>query len=333
MRAIGSGRSGDGDTLAAQNASPCPICGAREARPRFEVVGLVPKLIDCTDCGVGRLDPMPTPEEVRGFYPDEYYGEPGTKFQPFIERLVRFVGERHISFLSRSLSPGARVLDVGCGRGVILRALADRGFEVHGVEISVEATRGADPRAEIRISPRLIDAGYESGFFEEVVIWHVLEHLDDPKGVVQEIHRILSPGGQLIVAVPNYSSAQARWSGPAWFHLDLPRHLYQFPLEALKRLLQETGFEIVSEHHFSLRQNPFGWIQSALNRSQSLPRNGLYNLLHRRSGEASAPFDLWTRLKLWFWLVVGAPLAVVVTVFETLARSGATVHVVARKKG
>ncbi len=206
MRAIGSGRSGDVDRLAVQNASPCPICGAREARPRFEVVGLAPKLIDCTGCGVGRLDPMPTPEEVRGFYPDEYYGEPGTKFQPFVERMVRFVGERHISFLSRSLSPGAQVLDVGCGRGVILRALADRGFEVHGVEISVEATCGADPRAEIRISPRLVDAGYASGSFEEVVIWHVLEHLDDPKGVVQEIHRILSPGGRLIVALQGQSS-------------------------------------------------------------------------------------------------------------------------------
>ena len=87
---------------------------------------------------------MPGREELRGFYPEQYYGEPGTKFQPLVERLVRVVGERHISFLTRLLAPGARVLDLGCGRGVILGPLADRGFEVHGVEISAEAARGAD---------------------------------------------------------------------------------------------------------------------------------------------------------------------------------------------
>ena len=63
---------------------------------------------------------------------------------------------------------------------------------------------------------------------------------------------------RLIVAVPNFSSWQARWAGAAWFHLDLPRHLFHFPLPALRRLLEECGLACRSEHHFSLRQNPFG---------------------------------------------------------------------------
>lgn len=107
------------------------------------------------------------------------------------------------------------MLDVGCGRGVILGALADRGIEAHGVEISAEAARGADPRAEIRIAPPLADASYAAEYFDEGVIWHVLEHLDDACGTLLEIHRILRPGGRRIVAVPNFSSAQARWSGAA----------------------------------------------------------------------------------------------------------------------
>jgi 2-polyprenyl-3-methyl-5-hydroxy-6-metoxy-1,4-benzoquinol methylase len=275
---------------------------------------------------------MPGREELRGFYPEQYYGEPGTKFQPLVERLVRVVGERHISFLTRLLAPGARVLDLGCGRGVILGPLADRGFEVHGLEISAEAARGADPRAEIRIASSLSDAGYETAFFDEVVIWHVLEHVDDPRGTLEEVARILRPGGRLIVAVPNFSSAQARWTGAAWFHLDLPRHLYHFPLAALEELLQSVGFTITSVYHFSLRQNPFGWIQSVLNRFGGLPRNGVYTLLHRRSDGAAPPFDARTRFWLWLWLVLGTPLAVLATLLETLFRSGATVHLVARKR-
>jgi SAM-dependent methyltransferase len=274
---------------------------------------------------------MPEPSEVRAFYPVEYYGLPGTKFQPAVEWVVRWLGARHIAFLTRSLAPGSRVLDVGCGRGVILGPLADRGFEVHGFEISEAAARGADPRAAIRVAPSLDAAGYDASRFDEVVIWHVLEHMDDPRGALEEVHRILAPGGRLVVAVPNFSSLQARFAGAAWFHLDLPRHLFHLPLPALRHLLEATGFEVVSEHHFSLRQNPFGWVQSALNLCRRLPRNGLYALLRQRPVGSAPPFRAATRFWLRAALVALTPPALAAAVLETALRSGATVHVVARR--
>ena len=309
------------------------MCQSREALPRFEIEGIAPKLVVCVVCGLGRLEPMPGLDEIQRFYPHEYYGEPGTKFQPLVEGLVRWAGQRHVSFLTRSLPPGARVLDVGCGRGVVLGGLADRGMQVHGVEISADAMQGADPRAEIRIAPRLAEADYAADGFDEVLIWHVLEHLHDPHRTLQEVQRILRPGGRLVVAVPNFSSIQARLGGAAWFHLDLPRHLYHFPLSALKRLLGDLGFELVSEHHFSLRQNPFGWIQSALNALGVFPRNALYTLLHRRGDGSPAPFGAGTRLALRACLLLGALPALAASMLGALLRSGATVHVVARKTG
>ena len=321
----------DPSTQATVRTGPCPVCSGFEARPRFRVAGLDAPVVVCAQCGLGRFDPMPPPDVVRALYPDEYYGEPGRKFQPLIEGLVRLVGARHIGFLSRDLAPGARVLDVGCGRGVLLSSLADRGFEICGTELSAEAVRGADERAEIRIASRLQDADFDAESFDQVIIWHVFEHLDDPRGTLTEILRILKPGGRLVIAVPNFGSAQARWTGGAWFHLDLPRHLYHFPASALRSLLTQLGYDVVSEHHFSLRQNPFGWIQSVLNRFGSLPRNGLYALLHRRGADRALPFDRATRFWLRFWLVVGAPLGLLAAFLETLARSGGTVHFVARK--
>jgi SAM-dependent methyltransferase len=219
------------------------------------------------------------------------------------------------------------VLEVGCGRGVILGTLADLGFDVHGQEISAEATRGADPRARITIAAHLKDAGYDAGYFDAVVIWHVLEHLPDPRGTLEEIQRVLAPGGRVVVAVPNFSSLQARLTGADWFHLDLPRHLYHFPLDALKLLLVRTGFRVTEEHHFSLRQNPFGWIQSWLNHVGSLPRNGLYELLHQRQRGASPPFDPLTRGALQLGFPLLAPFALAATAFETVVRSGASVYV------
>ena len=316
---------------AAVETLPCAACGATRSLPRFEIEGVASRVVECEQCGLGRFHPMLGAEQIRAFYPDEYYGEPGAKFQPLIERLVRLIGARHIGFLSSGLRTGSRVLDVGCGRGVVLGALADRGLEVHGVEQSAEAARGADPRAEIRIAARLDQASYPSGFFDEIIIWHVLEHLEDPRVFFREAQRLLVPGGRLIVAVPNFASWQARWSGAAWFHLDLPRHLYHFPLPALCRLLRDHGFELDEVHHFSLRQNPFGWIQSALNRIPGLPRNGLYTLLHSRSRREPAPYDLATRMLLLSLFALGVPLALGLAFLETAFRSGATVHVVARR--
>jgi SAM-dependent methyltransferase len=315
----------------AVEVTQCPVCGGEWAQPRFTIPGLPLRVVDCTGCGLGRLHPQPGPEMIDRFYPPSYYGVTGAKFVPMVEALVRLVGARHVRMLSRGLAPGARVLDVGCGRGVLLASLADRGFEVHGFEISAAAAAGTDPRADIRVGKDLAEAGYPDAWFDEVILWHVLEHLPDPRRTLAEIHRILKPSGRLIVAVPNYSSLQARWSGPAWFHLDLPRHLFQFPVAGLRQLLTNSGFAPRSEHHFSLRQNPFGWVQSALNRFRQLPRNGLYTLLKSRT-ECAPQYTLGTRaaFRLAYWL--GMPIACGLSVAETLARSGASVCIVAESR-
>jgi SAM-dependent methyltransferase len=309
--------------------APCPVCAHRAARRRFAAEGVDSVVVVCEGCGLGRLHPMPDRAAVASFYPASYYGEPGVKFHPLVESIVRWVGTRHVRFLSLGLPHGARVLDVGCGRGVVLGALADRGLAVHGVEVSAAAARGADPRAEIRIAERLADARYPRSHFDQVLVWHVLEHLADPRETLEEVHRILRPGGRLIVAVPNFASWQAEWSGAAWFHLDLPRHLYHFPLDALRRLLDDTGFEPVSDHHFSLRQNPFGWIQSVLNRWPALPRNGLYTLL---LGRGRAQFGHATRAALLAAFALLAPFAIAMSILEAALGRGATVHVVALRR-
>jgi 2-polyprenyl-3-methyl-5-hydroxy-6-metoxy-1,4-benzoquinol methylase len=310
---------------------PCPACDHVRARPRFGIEGLEERVVVCARCGLGRLHPLPDEARIRAFYPADYYGHQGQKFFPAVERLLRVVGARHLRFLLRDLRPGARVLDLGCGRGVLLRGLADAGLEVHGVELSEDAVRGVDPRAHIRIAPTLTDARYEAGTFDRIIVWHVLEHLRDPRATLAEARRILRPGGEVVVAVPNFSSLQARWAGAAWFHLDLPRHLWHFPSAALRRLLEREGLGVTAEYHFSLRQNPFGWVQSALNRDESTPRNALYELLHARDGQLTRPFTRLQRARMRVAWLAGTPVAVALSVLEAAARRGATVCLVGRR--
>jgi 2-polyprenyl-3-methyl-5-hydroxy-6-metoxy-1,4-benzoquinol methylase len=272
---------------------------------------------------------MLSPDEIAAFYPSEYYGDPGSKFVPSIEAWVRAVAARHVRFLSAGLEPGARVLDVGCGRGVSLGPLADRGFEAHGLEVSEAAVRGVDPRAAIRIAPDLVMAGYDEASFDQIVIWHVLEHLIDPRATLVECHRILRPGGRLVVAVPNFSSWQARFGGAGWFHLDAPRHLYHFPVAAVRRLIERCGFACGRTHHFSLRQNPFGWLQSLQNLLDPEHPNRLYTTLQSPSQRGSNPAA--SQLGAAAWLLLGALPSLALSILAAVSRSGATVHVVARR--
>jgi SAM-dependent methyltransferase len=308
---------------------PCIVCGGTEARPYLETDG-GRIVVLCTSCGLGRMEPLPSLEEIRGFYPGEYYGDEGSKFSGLIEWLVRVTASRRVRFLIRQLPRAARVLDVGCGRGTLLSALANRGFEVHGFEISPEAAEFADPRAQVKIGAELAEAEYPAGYFDMVVVWHVLEHLKHPEQIVAEIHRILKPGGKLIIAVPNFSSWQARWAGENWFHLDLPRHLYHFPFSGLRRLVEDRGFDYRSAHFFSLRQNPFGWVQSAMNRLSFLPRNALYSLLLRSKGSR---FGWRMRIGLLAAFLFGMPLGVGLSILSAAFRRGATVHVVWQRDG
>ncbi|MBZ0111005.1 MAG: class I SAM-dependent methyltransferase [Thermoanaerobaculia bacterium] len=299
---------------------------------RLQLDGANSVVAVCTTCGTGRCDPMPGPDEIASFYPPAYYGAGGQKFTGPMERVVRLMTSRQARRLSADLRPlgdRLRVLDIGCGRGDLVGSFSALGFDAHGTEIAPPPD-GEFP-GTLHAVGDLAEAGFDEESFDLVVLWHVLEHLADPRGTIEEIHRILAPEGRLAIAVPNFSGWQARWAGPSWFHLDLPRHLFQFSRRGLETLLRSNGFDVEREDYFSLRQNPFGWVQSALNRINLLPRNGLYDLLQRgetRPGERLG----WTRrLMLLSLAALLTPIAVGLSVVAGFAEQGGAMTMVARR--
>ena len=235
----------------------CAVCGG-SLLPYFREV-LDPltnetfSIYRCVRCGLGHT--VPQPRDMRPYYPDRYYGKRHGLFS-------RHCVKRRLGFVAAAVpdESGRRLLDIGCGDGSFLLAAREVGWDVLGTELNPGPARdnGLDVRESINQFPA-------SASFDCITLWHTLEHMPDILPMLLNIARFLTPGGKLIVAVPDFGGFQARIFGPRWLHTDVPRHLYHFDAKALLRCLGEAGFSVLQKWHQEFEYDLLGWSQSILN--------------------------------------------------------------------
>ena len=314
---------------------PSPACIACASDAAFLPAGRVVAregtfdLRRCPRCGLLGLDPPPTAEVLDAAYGEGYYGPEHVRFAPGLEPAVVALSARRARGIARFARPPARVLDVGCGRGEVLRALVRLVPEAFGTERDERSARAAraSSGAAVHVGD-LADARYADAFFDVATAWHVLEHLGDPAGAVAELARVIRPGGALLVECPNVDSLQARLGGEKWFHLDVPRHQFDFGTRSLSLLLERFGFGIEKTETFSLLQGPFGLYQTLLNRL-GLRRDAFYEGLRRVPStlrEAPGAIGISSLLS-----PLGFPLSFLVEMAAAAAGAGGVVRIVARR--
>jgi len=239
-------------------------------------------LYRCLGCHSGYLDPRPTPVTIALAYQRYYTHESAGKeafMKPkrglaWLRSCLRYgylndrynltlkpasplgrwivplfpVQRRDIDRWMRHMAaphPGARLLDVGCGNGDHLRLASRIGWEAQGLEPDPSATAAARSTGLHVQEGHLPDTGLPSDYFDAVTLSHVIEHLHDPVRSLQELYRILAPGGKLWIATPNLESPLHRFFRRNWRGLEPPRHLVLFNLRSLVSICQRNGFKSV----------------------------------------------------------------------------------------
>lgn len=240
-------------------------------------------LIRCKECDLVRTEPFPTPSQLETYYIQDYYGKAGAKFAKpvewFVKRANQVRARKLLNHLPKHEPKCTKIFDIGCGRANFLRYLAKQGYDAYGCEL--EGFSFPEYPEKITFWKGSLETlPVEESSFDAVSIWHVLEHVREPKAVIEKIGKILKPGGVLAVAVPNYDSIQAKLFPGHWFHLDLPRHLFHFKEKALCEMLSQAGLKIVGRSTQSWDQNLYGAIQSAMNAFLKVSEpNKFYSLL------------------------------------------------------
>ena len=318
---------------AGEPRAACPACGALASRALFtasdRLYGLTDKefrVVECVACRLIRLLPPPTSSELRGYYPADYWFAPqGNTVDRLQEWYRRLVLHDHIRFVRRVVQDSGEsglVLDVGCGGGLFLRMLGEFGFRVIGLDVSRDAASVAWKCNQVlAVCATLSHAPLRPNACAAVTMFHVLEHLSDPRPYLEQARTLLSPNGRLIVQVPNAASWQFRLLGRNWSGIDVPRHALDFRPENLDVLLERCGFAVVRRKHFSLRDNPAGLATSLAPWLDPMARRV-------RGVQESSPIKLLKNLMYLLLLVACLPFAVLEAAFQ----AGSTIMVEARKK-
>jgi len=285
------------------------------------------RIVECRSCRLIRLDPQPHPLELHDYYPPNYWYTSDTDTADRLEQIYRrFVLRDHLHFVQRALRESEEtglVLDVGCGGGLFLQMLAERGVEnVVGLDFSLDAANVAWRRAGVpAVCATLSRSPFPAGSCAAVTMFHVLEHLYDPASYLDAAHHLLRPDGRLIVQVPNAACWQFLLLGERWNGIDVPRHLIDFRLADVDSLLDSCGFEVLRHKHFSLRDNPAGLATSLAPALDPMAR--------RMRHIPETPRQRLMKDLVYMALVMAS---IPFTLVEAACRAGSTIMVEARKK-
>ena len=272
--------------------------------------------VRCARCGVATTSPWPSDEQLSAAYADWYRPESG-RFSGLGDKVLRRTRSALAERLHRILPPGP-VLDVGAGDGTLVGAFMRRGREAVGLE----------PYAS---GPHIRNAEIEEvdGTWSAIIFWHSLEHLRQPARALGHAATLLSPGGRLVIAVPNATSLQARVFGDRWLALDLPRHLVHLSPPALLSKVEALGLRVERVSYMRGGQVVFGWVHGFVGKLPGHP--DLYDAI-RRSEARQATYSPVLRLYALTAAVAALPFALAATAVEVAARSGGTVYIEARRE-
>lgn len=236
----------------------CAGCGSAylDPRPNHQSIGLAygsyfthEAPATCKTLNARRRNPIAWLRQgLRNDYLNRHFGydlAPALRGGALLRRWVPAHGREdahRIRHLPALRGYPAALLDVGCGNGGFLLDAYQLGYEVMGLEFDPRAVQVARTAGLEVISAQIPGSGLGTTHFDQVTLNHVIEHLHDPVGALQEIHQLLKPGGRVWIKTPNLDAAGHRRFGTAWRGLEPPRHLVLFSPRGLYRVLAGAGF-------------------------------------------------------------------------------------------
>jgi len=234
--------------------SACPVCSSNNIRAFISAKDHTVSresfvVMACGDCTHLFTQDIPTAKHIGKYYASEDYISHSDTREGLVNRLYHAVRKRTLN-AKKNLVQNAtgkrsgRIVDIGCGTGAFLSTMKHAGWSITGIEPDETARSKAASLYGVSALPAEEFYNLPAGNFDAITLWHVLEHVHDLHGYISQLKNMLSAGGRLFIAVPNYTAYDAKHYGSFWAAYDVPRHLYHFSPQSMRRLLQEHGLAV-----------------------------------------------------------------------------------------
>lgn len=235
--------------------SNCPVCGSADIRNVLSVKdhtvsGELFSIAECSSCSFRFTQNVPDADSISPYYRSEDYishtdetkGLIGTLYKRIRSRTL--VRKRKLIEKITSISKG-NLLDVGCGTGAFVHQMQQKNWRVTGLEPDAGAREVAEKLYNLDLKDQNELFHLSGSSFDAITLWHVLEHVHDLAGYIQQLKFLLKEPGKLFIAVPNYTSLDARTYKEYWAAYDVPRHLYHFSPLSMQWLMEKNGLKII----------------------------------------------------------------------------------------
>lgn len=219
----------------------CPFCGEAKHHPLHQEGQF--QMVRCSLCQFIYLNPRPTDESLLHFYQD-YLPEDVSSVEAW-QKMMESIFKKAADLIEQYKQRG-KLLDVGAGFGFFLSEMKRRGWEVAGVEISQKAIDYAKDVLGIHLQLEPLErVGFPEREFDVVSGFYVIEHLPRPMEFLKECHRILKPGGFLLLRYPHTTPIKTllKFLGIKNKLYDLPAHLSDFSPGMIQQCLEKAGFK------------------------------------------------------------------------------------------
>lgn len=216
----------------------------------------------CKECNFVRTLPFPENNTLEDKYQAGSYSVNESFAFRISEHFARII-ERFKLYKISKLTNNRTLLEIGSGKGRFVAVALDHDWNAFGYEPFQV------PRIKKKYRSRIYSGSIDQipikyNAIDTIVLWHVLEHMIDPKDALDKANKYLKPGGLLVLAVPNFDSLHLKISKGLWYHLDPQRHIWHFSKKSITQLLPLSGFYVRKINYFSMYQNIMGlWMSSA----------------------------------------------------------------------
>lgn len=233
----------------------CCICGSSQTQFFMSKNGI--PLVRCTNDGMIFLKSRLKDEQLIDIYDSRYFTNDDNYSAVGANYLRDFPQMKYNSLLRlQRISKfkkinNSNLLDIGCAAGAFVESAQEYGCEAYGIDISkfaIDFAKSRGLKVYQGIGPEIVK---ENSLWDVITLWHVLEHVPDPKGLMTKVRSFMKSGSLLVVEIPNVDSLPAKLLGPKWKMISTNEHIWYFSEKTLSLLLTSCGFKVINVNRTS----------------------------------------------------------------------------------